>query len=149
MSNILILDFVFHLERHHGNGRGAQVAIADLVVLVGNVWWHITITHHMSLNIFVMEMLSKCRENRRMNVYHPSLSFNSYQHFINLVISPPSTTIFFEKDFFIVHCFLEMFSRKFQTSCHFILFHSASQVRFFPYIMTMPLSHGTKSMIII
>lgn len=87
-SNTLNLDLVtFYLGRE----IGAQGATIDILVLMGSDWWHITITYYMSLGIFVMGILSKCRENNRMNVHLSSLITQLQQliaFYQNLVTSP-------------------------------------------------------------
>lgn len=74
-----------------------------------------------------------------MNVYDPSLGFNGYHHFIDLVISPPSTI------------FLKYFHANSRHPVISALFQSAFQVGkdFLFYITIMPLSRATESIIII
>lgn len=67
------MDLVSYLGRE----IGTQGATIDILVLMGSDWCHITITYYMSLDIFVMDIFSKYRENNRMNVHQSSLSFNS------------------------------------------------------------------------
>ena len=107
MSNILNLDQVSYLGRE----IGTQGATIDILVLMGSDWWHITITYYMFLDIFVMDILSKCRENNRMNVHHPSLITYHSASTVNSIL------------LFLLHLpyfyFSEMFSCKLQTSCYF------------------------------